>query len=249
MEIGRIPGSGVISDDEVRIDSLEFPVRTYHEVVNHRGPVLHPLLEILAVCVFLPPVSVRVIPGKNILREILHGHSRILLKLPSGKLAEIGCYLVVAQTIEDNAVHLRIFLSEFLQYVNLILLHFRVGGVEHPVVVRLDFGNRRETALVIADRLPGSLVPVDDSAVEVIVSPGEDVEGAEDLQAELMPVVQEISEHIIVPAAGHPIPVSHIRSDLAVIEHFSHYGLHIYDDIAETEVTAFLQVELNGVRR
>ena len=101
---------------------------------------------------------------------------------------------------------------------------------------------------MIADRLPCGLVHVNDSSIEIVVTAGKNIEGSEDLQAHLMSVLDEITEHIVITRTLNSFPVTHVWSDLTVIENFAHDGLHVNDNISETEILAFLKIKLNRVR-
>ena len=101
---------------------------------------------------------------------------------------------------------------------------------------------------MIADRLPCSLVHIDDTTVEVVVSSGKDIERSEDFKSHLVAILDEISEHIIIARTLHAFPISHIRSNLAVIKNLAHDGFHIDHHIGETEILAFLKIKLNGIR-
>ena len=220
----------------------------HNEIMDHACTPLDPLLCIFSENPAVSELSVLVIPAEDVLREVLHCDTCIFLELLLREFAEIGSDSVITYAVENESVNLRILACELLQDFNLIFLHLRIRRIHHAVVVGLDLGDRRKLAVVVAYRLPCGLVDINDTAVEIIVSAGKDIEGAEYLEAHLMSVLDEISEHVIVTRAGHAFPIAHIRSDLAVIKHLAHDGLHIDNDIAESEVLALAEVELYRVR-
>ena len=101
---------------------------------------------------------------------------------------------------------------------------------------------------MIADRLPCGLVHVNDSSVEIVVTAGKNIEGSEDLQAHLMSIFDEIAEHIVITRTLNSFPVTHVWSDLTVIENFAHDGLHVYDNISKPQILRFLQIIAYRIR-
>ena len=101
---------------------------------------------------------------------------------------------------------------------------------------------------MIADRLPFGLIHINDTSVEIVMTAGKDIERTEDLQAHLMSILDEITEHIVITRTLNSFPVTHVWSDLTVIENFAHDGLHVNDNISETEILTFLKIKLNRVR-
>ena len=101
---------------------------------------------------------------------------------------------------------------------------------------------------MVADGLPCSLVLINDSTVKIVVTACENVERSEDLESHFMAILDEVSEHIVVTCSLYSFPVAHVWSDLAVVKDFAHDGLHIDNDIAESQILALLKIELNRVR-
>ena len=101
---------------------------------------------------------------------------------------------------------------------------------------------------MITYRLPCSLVLIYNTTVEIIVTACKDIEGSEHLEAHFVTILDEISEHVIIYRSLDSFPVTHVRSDLTLIKNFSHYGLDIDNDIAETKILAFRKIILNRIR-
>ena len=101
---------------------------------------------------------------------------------------------------------------------------------------------------MVADGLPCSLVHIYHAAVKVVMTASKDIEGSEDLESHFMSVLDEISEHVIVSGSFDTFPVSHIRSDFAVIKNLAHNRLNVDDNITESEVLALCKIEPDRVR-
>ena len=91
--------------------------------------------------------------------------------------------------------------------------------------------------------MPGSFILIDDSPVEVVVSAGKNIERSENLHSEFVTILDEITHHIIVTGTLDTFPLTHIRSDFAVIQNLAHNGFYVNHGVVETEVAAFLKIE------
>ena len=63
-----------------------------------------------------------------------------------------------------------------------------------------------------------------------------------------MTVLNKVTKHIIIAGSFYSFPITHIWSDLTVIENLTHNGLHIDYNVVEAEILTLLEIEFNGIR-